>query len=349
MAVSPRLLSILGINPLNPNDEVLIGDDGPLNVFIGGDGNDYIEGKGGLVDTLAGGLGSDTLGYSESSGGVSVSLPGFLFDPVSGSDAIGDVVTADFENVVGSEHNDTLVGDIFTNILVGLGGADNLLGGGGDDLLIGGGGGDFLFGDTGTDSVSYELAISGVSVSLSTGLGTAGEAAGDILIDVENLVGSDFADDLEGNFLSNVIVAGSGDDAIRAAGANDVIIAGAGNDRLSGDAGADSLTGGIGADVFAYSNVSDSSGDGVDFIADFRHSEGDRIDLSLIDANPFQGGDQAFTFIGNDGFHNVAGELRVLTNDVATFVLGDTTGDGNADFIIALDNVIVFTPQDFLL
>ncbi len=45
-----------------------------------------------------------------------------------------------------------------------------------------------------------------------------------------------------------------------------------------------------------------------DTIWDFSHAQGDRIDLSAIDANSSVGGNQAFTFIGAANFTGTAEE-----------------------------------------
>ncbi|MGK9171286.1 hypothetical protein KXR53_33655, partial [Inquilinus limosus] len=151
-----------------------------------------------------------TVGYSESDVGVHINLGNLLLGLLGawGGDADGDVLVNGFENVVGSAHADDITGDAGANILVGLEDADRLDGSGGDDTLIGGFGADALIGDRGSDTASYALANAGVKVSLSTGTGTAGEAAGDTLTGIENLTGSAFADVLEGSALANRILAG---------------------------------------------------------------------------------------------------------------------------------------------
>jgi hypothetical protein len=68
----------------------------------------------------------------------------------------------------------------------------------------------------------------------------------------------------------------------------------------------------------------------VDRIEDLQ--SGDIIDLSDIDANQNVAGNQAFTFVGDAAFSNVAGELRATAN----LVQGDVNGDGIADFQINL-------------
>ena len=68
-----------------------------------------------------------------------------------------------------------------------------------------------------------------------------------------------------------------------------------GNDTLTGGADQDSLEGGIGADRFDFNSASESpSGGLIDHILDFNRLEGDKIDLSTIDANVLLQGNQAF-------------------------------------------------------
>jgi Ca2+-binding RTX toxin-like protein len=120
---------------------------------------------------------------------------------------------------------------------------------------------------------------------------------------------------------------------------NDHLTGGAMGDTLYGGNGSDTLTGGAGADAFQYRSVSESVSPNSDQILDF-HNGADRIDLHFIDANEAAAGDQAFTFIGSTAFTGAAGELRA-TFDAAHNswdVVGDTNGDGAADF-----RIVVFT------
>jgi len=115
---------------------------------------------------------------------------------------------------------------------------------------------------------------------------------------------------------------------------NDTLIGGHGDDLLWGHGGADSLTGGAGNDTFVYTDVTESGGSAIDTITDF--DQGDRIDLSQIDADTSQAGDQSFAFIGSDAFGHHAGELRAEFDQASNLwtVQGDVDGDGQADFSI---------------
>ncbi|HEX8481469.1 MAG TPA: calcium-binding protein [Allosphingosinicella sp.] len=118
--------------------------------------------------------------------------------------------------------------------------------------------------------------------------------------------------------------------------AADTLKGGGQADLLHGGLGADTLAGNGGADVFRYQNVAESNNASLDHILDFT-AGADKIDLSRIDANSQAGGDQAFTWIGSNGFSGTAGELRAENlNNAGWFIEGDTDGNGSADFVIML-------------
>ena len=99
-----------------------------------------------------------------------------------------------------------------------------------------------------------------MTVSLASGNGWNGDAAGDRLSGIERLIGSGHADSLKGDSRANVLEGGAGDD------------------RFDGGAGADTLLGGSGNDIAIYANsnagvtVDLDSGVGVS-----GHAEGDRL------------------------------------------------------------------------
>jgi Ca2+-binding RTX toxin-like protein len=289
------------------------------DVLNGDDGDDVLRGGSG-ADSLNGGNGTDTASYYSSSTGVTANLATGIG---SGGDAAGDTY-ASVENINGSQGNDSLNGNA---------GANGLQGWGGDDVLRGGAGADMLDGGAGTDLVSYWDSAVGVNVNLLTGLGSGGEAQGDSYVAIENLNGSQGADTLVGNGGVNVLNGFAGADTLRGGGARD------------------QLTGGAGADSFVYGAIGDSpsSAAGRDLITDFSHAQGDRIDLSLIDADTGVAGDQAFTFLGTGLFTGVAGQLHTWTDAGNTIVSGDVNGDKVADFAIALTGVMAPVAGDFVL
>jgi Ca2+-binding RTX toxin-like protein len=225
---------------------------------------------------------------------------------------------------IGVAGNDTLIGGD---------GSDTLLGRAGDDTLRGGAGADHLDGGDGIDTASYLNAHDALTVDLAAGVGHGGEAEGDTLVGIEKVVGGKGGDILIGNAVNNTL---NGSD---------------GNDTLSGGGGKDTLTGGAGADHFNFSAISDSGigGARADVITDFNHGQGDRIDLSGIDANANQSGDQAFIFIGTGAYTDHAGELRYSAASGNTTIAGDINGDGTSDFQIVLKGLIALVAADFAL
>lgn len=137
--------------------------------------------------------------------------------------------------------------------LIGAAGNDTLRGGNKDDVLEGGAGADVIDGKGGKDTVIYSSSDAGVFVHLLNGTMTGGDAQGDVLSEIENVVGSDYADTINGTAIGNMLSGGSGDDKIYGldgwdriylGDGNDVGTGGNGNDKIYGDAGNDKLFGG---------------------------------------------------------------------------------------------------------
>jgi Ca2+-binding RTX toxin-like protein len=99
--------------------------------------------------------------------------------------------------------------------IFGFGGNDWIFGHGGDDILQGGDGADILNGGDGIDTANYGDSPVGVIVNLATGHGLGGTAEGDTLVNIENITGSLFDDFLYGNYKSNVLSGGSGNDSLQ--------------------------------------------------------------------------------------------------------------------------------------
>lgn len=152
-------------------------------------------------------------------------------------------------------------------------------------------------------------------------------------------------DTVTGTKYADVILGRAGNDVLKGGSGNDRLEGGAGNDKLVGGTGADVLYGGDGADTFIFQSIKD----GVDTIRDFSRAERDRIDLSDIDADSRLGGDQKFSFIGDDAFHNKAGELRFQKDGNETTLFADVDGDGVSDVSIRFKTVTDFVKGDFIL
>ncbi|MFN7169072.1 MAG: S8 family serine peptidase [Pannonibacter sp.] len=198
------------------------------NTLSGGNGNDLLAGREG-GDTLNGGNGVDTADYSESNVGITVNLN--LTTGQSGGHAQGDILIG-IENIVGSAFADTLTGDINANALSA---------GAGDDILIGGAGADTLDGGLGIDTASYTTSAAAIDVDLSRASQIGGDAQGDRLVAIENLLGSAHADTLAGDGAANTLDGGAGNDILRGNAGQDRLVGGAGNDTIDGGADSDSV------------------------------------------------------------------------------------------------------------
>jgi Ca2+-binding RTX toxin-like protein len=149
---------------------------------------------------------------------------------------------------------------------------------------------------------------------------------------------------------NDAINGGSGNDVLRGGGDDDFLSGLEGQDRLFGDTGKDILIGGLDADQFSFDEGdSGTTGATADRIRDFSQSEGDTINLWLIDANTGTAADDPFTFIGPAGFSGTAGELRTFQTNGHTIVQGDTDGDGGADFMIVVEGLPALNAGDFVL
>lgn len=210
--------------------------------LYGGWGDDLLTGGVG-ADTLDGGDGADTARYVNSSAAVIVNLGG----AIGGGDARNDTFSS-IENVTGSAFGDQLGGD---------GGANVLDGGGGDDTLIGAGGADTLIGGDGVDTANYVHASVGLTINLASGTGSGGEAAGDVLQQIENLFGGSGDDIFTGNALANRLQAANGNDALVGGAGADVLVGGRGLDNLFGGLGTDTLIGGLGQDTLGGGAAAD--------------------------------------------------------------------------------------------
>ncbi|NVP54442.1 calcium-binding protein [Mycoplana rhizolycopersici] len=253
----------------------------------------------------------------------------------------------------GNAGRDWLQGDRGKDVLRGGSGNDTLRGGSSNDILNGGHGKDVLDGGKGNDSYFVdnkgdqisEFAKEGsdfVRASVSFTLPEHVEYL--TLTGKSNLSGT-------GSASRNFITGNSGNNTLEGAKGNDVLKGAAGNDKLVGGRGSDDLFGGKGKDIFLFKSLLDSTSEksGRDTVSDFSQKQGDRINLSAIDAKYTTIRNEAFTFIGRDKFSEKAGELRYEKKGGDTYVYADVDADGKADLCIHLDGLVSFRANDFIL
>ncbi|MFE0757848.1 hypothetical protein ACFW16_28060, partial [Inquilinus sp. NPDC058860] len=280
-------------------NDYLYGNDGNDTLYGMGD-NDFLQGGNG-ADWLDGGAGIDTADYNGAAG-VYVNLAtGYGYYGEAAGDRLFGI-----ENVQGTgSYGDTLIGSAVANVLSGYGG---------NDYLSGGAGADTLYGGSGVDAADYYGSTAGVYVSLATGYGYYGDAAGDRLYDIETVYGSaSYGDTLIGSAVANVL-SGYG-----------------GNDYLSGGAGADTLYGGSGVDAADY--YGSSAGVWVDLSTGYGYygdATGDRLyDIETVYGSAGYGDTLIGSAAGNS-LYGYGGADRLYGNT------GDDTLSGGAgnDYLV---------------
>ena len=316
-------------------NDILNGNAGDDNID-GGDGADQLNGGAG-VDTLLGQGGSDIIyGGSEAD-----TLRGGDGDDrllgEDGHDAIYGDAGSDGTRAVGSEswRGFTQAG------LIGGAGNDYLHGGDGDDYLDGGAGADQLIGSLGFDGVDYSASTLAVTVNLTTGTGSGGDAQGDTLSGIELVQGSALGDAITGTAGSDTIYGGAGNDVILGGAGNDYLFGGDGNDTINAEAGDDMLDGGAGDDVLNGGIDNDlyivTRSSGADTINNYDPS-GDDVDV--IGFNDAGGAiahkDLWFERIGNDlKITVIATGSSVQVTNWYTVTDAASRANHKIDFIIA--------------
>ena len=196
-------------------DDTLIGDD-LANRFLGGGGKDKLDGAGGV----------DTALYTDTTLAIAVDLNGASDAKVMIGGLAADTLR-NIENVVGGTAADNLTGDALAN---------TLLGGAGDDTLRGGGGADVLDGELGTDTVLFSdetLAVVLTLIGATDATAMIGGQAGDIVRNVENVIGGAGNDILTGDVLVNLLDGQAGDDVLNGGFGKDILDGGTGIDTAS--------------------------------------------------------------------------------------------------------------------
>lgn len=262
---------------------------------------------------------------SELPGGVLQTTVRALYLDVIDSDSFPNLFIDGTSFTLRSDQSPLSSGNIRELLQVALAGADTVTGSQAGDTINAFGGNDVVDGRNGADKL----------------IGAAGD---------DRLLGGNGADVLIGDAGNDRLLGGAGSDDLRGGAGDDVYNGGAGRDFLRGDAG---------ADRFDFDDVSDS---GIapasrDLLTLFNRSQGDRIDLSTIDANKGSAapGNQRFEFIGEAEFTGNAddlqqrGELRVVDTGSDIRIIGDVNGDSVADFEILVKGIELIGTGDFIL
>jgi Ca2+-binding RTX toxin-like protein len=227
MASAPKAEAVLYCwgKPLTQSAGTLVGTAGN-DVMMGTSGDDVIYGLGGN-DTICGGAGNDTI-Y----GGTGRDwLQGGL-----GNDRLYGQNGCDW--LKGDEGNDLLVvGAAVPGCVSTAEGGD-----GRDRFVIDREGDNDVFGGAGRDTVDFRNAPIGVFVDLASGQfwSLGAPPMGSLVFEVENVFGTDWADQIYGNGRPNRLYGFAGDDLILGRGRDDYLNGGAGlGDWMEGGAGDD--------------------------------------------------------------------------------------------------------------
>lgn len=256
--------------------------------------------------------------------------------------------------ITGTKGDDNLTLDLGDNVIAGLAGDDTISTGLGDDFLDGGLGADTLDGGAGIDTIQFGSDTAGISVNLTTGTATDSGGSSDSLSNIENAIGTAFADTLIGNGGANSLNGGAG---------NDIISGLAGSDTLNGNAGTDTLTGGEGDDLIIGNTVKFGDEDIAIYTGKFEEytiTGNNEINITVADGTSGRDGTDTLTRVeklqfsdhtvnvgtgANDNLFNSTISIGLSGNDVITGTSGTDTlngGQGN-DIVDGLGGVDTLT------
>ena len=338
-------------------DDFLEGGEGDDTVRAGG-GNDVITSIGnddlagetgndtyliqGFSDKILredGGDGVDTINFAQVTEGVTLNLG--ITGTAQPATETNDMVTlfGDFENLVGSDYDDTFTGNDLDNVvdsgegndlLFDAGGNDSYTGGGGDDSIIGASGNDTLDAGMGNDSVvggiGDETIFGGDGNDLifdGAGNDSYSGGGGD-----DSITGGSGNDMLDGGTGNDSIAGGIGDETIFGGDGNDLIFDGAGNDSYAGGGGDDSIVGGTGNDTLDAGMGNDTvyAGGGDETIFG---GEGNDLIFDGAGNDSYTGGggdDSIYGGSGNDTLDGGTGNDSIIAGGGDETIFG---GDGN--------------------
>ncbi|MGB3503792.1 MAG: peroxidase family protein, partial [Xanthobacteraceae bacterium] len=220
------------------------------------------------------------------------------------------------DTLFGDAGNDRIFAGVGDDRIEAGGGDDTVMGGSGDDLLVAsiGDGDDTWMGEAGNDTLDMSALTAAVQVDLGSGLrGTATSAQS----------GHDTLQEIEN------------------------VVTGIGGDTITANNVANVMDGGAGDDTFRFVTIESADGDRI-----LGFEPGDRIDISAIDANLGNAGDQAFALIDGAALTG-PGQLTVTHQtdggQNVTVVQGTCDAGTTADFKIVIEGTHTLTAQNFAL
>jgi len=251
--------------------------------------------------------------------------PGISGYSTSSSDLISGQAGNDI--IDGGDGNDFIYGGLGNDELYGgWGGTDQVDGGSGNDFISSDGDGGTYLGGNGNDLMVSNIGYGWETLDGGTGNDTINHGfwgwGGDYIFDMRTGLTNNYGqkytnfenvfmgfgnDKVVGTNGNNKMYGLDGNDNLNAMGGNDTVYGGVGDDIITGGLGKDVLYGEEGADTFKYLFIDGSPNNASrDTIKNFSHNEGDKIDISSIDANVTIAGNQSFKpaqLIWNPGTH----------------------------------------------
>eukprot|EP01029_Cantina_marsupialis_P016090 TRINITY_DN3571_c0_g1_i1.p1 TRINITY_DN3571_c0_g1~~TRINITY_DN3571_c0_g1_i1.p1 ORF type:complete len:5289 (+),score=1833.13 TRINITY_DN3571_c0_g1_i1:2362-15867(+) len=269
------------------------------NILEGRAGNDYLIGLDGQ-DRLIGGSGVDTADFTTGSENVVIDMTKSQTDGSDNTyrienDGYGNAEYLDgVENIITGSGNDTIYGDAQSNTITT---------GSGNDTIRGGAAADVINGGADEDTVDFSDLAYGVTVDLDTDNNGSNAAEGtalsngntDVLREIENVIGTERADNITGDDKDNTLFGG------------------ADNDIFKGLEGQDYIDGG------------DGSSDTIDYSDG---TQGIKVDLNATQVL----GTESTYRVQDDGFSN-AEFITGIENITGTSSVDTIIGDGNNNIL----------------
>ena len=240
----------------------------------------------------------------------------------------------------GTNHDDVIAGYQLDNLggtssSPGNAGNDEFRGFDGNDIFYGGAGNNYIDGGNDSDTASYFNSTGAINVDLSTvtnGYSNASNGFGgtDKLFNIENIVGSDNADNIEGDNNDNILSTGIGNYSVDEDG-NDVQL----NSPLV-TMGSDTLTGNGGDDTFVLAGGNHTI---TDYTVDFVNDEVDKIQVDIKEYFEPSGNQEIsldYTLSGSDLTLSFSGEQVATLENISS-----------SDIPTILKNIELIGKEDF--